>query len=59
MTEKKLSPRDAARLKALQAADKALYELWKQSDIYSQEMYAINNLQKKFIHPAIKKLEGR
>jgi hypothetical protein len=48
-----LAARTRKRLEALQKADLALYELWKQSEINSDEMVAINNLQKKFIQPGI------
>jgi hypothetical protein len=54
-----LSERDRKRLEALREADEALYRLWKQSEVNSQEMAAINALQEKFIHPAIREMEGR
>ena len=53
----KLSKRDVERLKALENADKALYELWRKSEINSPETHAINGLQLGFIHPAIRALK--
>ena len=50
--------RHKKRLAVLRAADQALYSLWRQSEVGSEEYHAINTLQTKYIHPAIRKLEA-
>jgi hypothetical protein len=54
----KLSKRDQKRFDALRKADQALYELWKQSEVDSNEMRCINRLQVEYIHPAIRGFEA-
>jgi len=51
--------RDRKRLEALKNADLAMYKLWKQSEVYSDESVAINRFQRQFIHPAIDALEAK
>jgi len=49
-----MDKRTKKRYNALTLADNALYELWKQSEVNSPEMAAINHLQKNYIHPALR-----
>jgi hypothetical protein len=53
-----MNSRDRKRFAALVKADKALYELWKQSELGGEEMYAINALQKMYIQPSIHQLKA-
>jgi hypothetical protein len=52
-----INARTKKRLNALRKADEALYELWKQSEVNSEEMAAINRLQIAFVQPAIIEIE--
>lgn len=54
-----MNSRDRKRFAALVNADNALYELWKQSEMGSEEMFAINALQKIYIQPSIRQLKAK
>ena len=54
-----MTARERERLIALREADEALYRLWKKCAIGETLFYEVSKLQENFIHPEIRKLEGR
>ena len=55
----KFDYRDRKKYEALNRADEALYQLWKHCEVDSELSDAVNTLQHKFIHPAIREMETK
>ncbi len=55
-TKSNLELRDRVYLATLRQADLALYELWRKLPVDGDFVGALNELQRKHIHPEIKRL---
>lgn len=49
---------DKKLLECLRRADEALYRLWKELPLIGEFNNALNRLQKEYIHPEIKRIQG-